>query len=104
MHDRNQLAAGKVRIHNLAGWEELMTNETAAAPPNSEHDSLLETTGFLAATSLDLASPTPSVCSGSLQNIHLSSHVTTTLRRDFVSFGFHVVPHLLFSQTTPPPH
>ncbi len=47
MHDRNQLAAGEVRIHNLAGWEELMTNETAATPPNSEHDSLLETTGFL---------------------------------------------------------
>ncbi len=61
-HRRGQLAAVKVRVDSFASWEELVINETAAAPPNTEHERLLETV----ALRFDLASPTPSVCSGSL--------------------------------------
>ncbi len=40
------MAAVKVRIDSFAGWEELIMNETAAAPPNTEHELLLEAGRF----------------------------------------------------------
>ncbi len=36
----------KVRIDSFAGWEELIMNETVAAPPNTEHELLLEAGRF----------------------------------------------------------
>ncbi len=47
LHHGVQLAAVKVRIDNFAGWEELVMNESAAAPPNTEHELLLEAGRFL---------------------------------------------------------
>ncbi len=37
LHRVCQLAAVKVRVDSLVGWEELIMNETATAPPNTEH-------------------------------------------------------------------
>ncbi len=42
------MAAVKVRIYSFAGWEELVMNETGAAPPNAERGLLLEKAGFWA--------------------------------------------------------
>ncbi len=41
-----QLAAVKARVDSFASWEELIMNETAAAPSNTEHELLLETGRF----------------------------------------------------------
>ncbi len=42
LHHGGQWATVKVRIDSFAGLEELIMNETAAAPPNTEHELLLE--------------------------------------------------------------
>ncbi len=42
-------------------------NETTSAPPNREHELLLEAGRFLVAVLFHLASPTHSVCCGSLK-------------------------------------
>ncbi len=58
-----QLAAVKVRIDSFAGWEELIMNETAAAPSNTEHELLLEVGRFL---------------------VHFPSEVTKRSRKDLL--------------------
>ncbi len=63
LHHGGQLAAVNGRIDSFAGWEELIMNATTAAPPNTEHGS----GQVLVALLFDLASLTPSVCSGSLR-------------------------------------
>ncbi len=46
LHHGGQLAAVEVCIDSFAGWEELIMNESAAAPPNTEHERLLEAGRF----------------------------------------------------------
>ncbi len=46
LYHGSQLAAVKVRNDRFADWEELIMNETAAAPPNTEHELLLEAGRF----------------------------------------------------------
>ncbi len=40
------MAAVEVCIDSFAGWEELIMNESAAVPPNTEHELLLEAGRF----------------------------------------------------------
>ncbi len=61
LHHGGQLAAVEVCIASFAGWEELIMKESAAAPPNTEHDLLLEAGRFCRGTF------SPRVCSGSLR-------------------------------------
>ncbi len=46
LHHGSQLAAVKVGIDRFAGWVELIMNEAAAAPSNTEHVLLLEAGRF----------------------------------------------------------
>ncbi len=46
LHHGGQLAAVEVRIDSFAGWKELIMNETATAPQNTEHELLLDTGRF----------------------------------------------------------
>ncbi len=46
LHHSGQLAAVEARIDSFAGWEELIMNETAAMPPKTEHELLLEADRF----------------------------------------------------------
>ncbi len=46
LHHGGQLAAVEVCIDRFAGWEERLMNESAAAPPNTEHEFLLEAGRF----------------------------------------------------------
>ncbi len=46
LHNGGQLAAVEVCIDGFSGWEELIMNESATAPPNTEHELLLEAGRF----------------------------------------------------------
>ncbi len=46
LHHCGQLAAVEVCIDSFFGWEELIMNESAAAPRNTEHELLLEAGRF----------------------------------------------------------
>ncbi len=46
LHHVGQLAPVEVCIDSFAGWEELKMNESTAAPPNTDHELLLDAGRF----------------------------------------------------------
>ncbi len=69
------MVAVEVCIDSFAGWEKLIMNESASAPPNTEHELLLEAGRFFHGTFSPRVTHTFHLLLF-VEKIHFSSEVT----------------------------